>query len=147
MAAVSSFFDAKMPVTAKLLPAQQCERKKVSLFGFALFAYEIGCAKAEQHGDAAAYGSVLVALLAVTRDGRSGHAASTFTVVHGVLGRVAALEQASIGVGEGGHAQSEDDCCCDYKFLHCISLFCICFLVCFLILFIALTRDCGTRDT
>lgn len=123
MTAVSSIFDTKMPVTAKLLPAQQCERKKVSLFGIALFAYEIGCAKAEQHGDAAAYGSVLVALLAVTRDGGSGHAASTFTVVHGVLGRVAALEQASVVVGEGGHAQSEDDCNCHYCLFHCVLVF------------------------
>lgn len=47
MAAVSSFFDAKMPVTEKLLPAPTNERKKVPLFGFVLFAYQIGRTQAE----------------------------------------------------------------------------------------------------
>ncbi len=54
----------KMPVTAKLPPAQQYERKKVSLFLFTAFADEISAAEGCEHCYACA-DRTLIAVLVV----------------------------------------------------------------------------------
>ena len=82
------------------------------LFLSAFLRDEVGAAEGGQHCDARAErsGGTLVAGLAV--GGQHRHVNFTFTVAI-LLGRVATLEEATaIGIGESGHAQSEDDCDC-----------------------------------
>ena len=107
---------------------QQHEMNGIFTLAFAFLGHEVGTAKGSQYSDAGAHGhfvSVLVASLVVRRQHR------------GVLSAVAengvllfwvspALEQAAT-IGEARQAYTEDDCCCDYEFLHRI----LCFIVVF----------------
>ena len=89
-------------------------KRKVSLLVLlTAFADEVGCAQAQQHGDAAADGGILVIRLSVIRQhGHIGAVAPAGAIVF--LIHNTTLEQAAalVRVGESGHAQSEDDCDC-----------------------------------
>lgn len=107
---------------------QQHEMNGIFTLAFAFLGHEVGTAKGSQYCDAGAHGhfvSVLVASLVVRRQHWSVLSA---VAENGVLlfWVGPALEQAAT-IGEARQAYTEDDCCCDYEFLHRI----LCFIVVF----------------
>lgn len=93
---------------------------------FAFLDHEIGTAKGSQYCDAGAHGyfvSVLVASLVVRRQYRGALSA---VAENGVLlfWVGPALEQAAT-IGEARQAYTEDDCYCDYEFLHRFIVICL----------------------
>jgi len=91
------------------------KRKRCSLIFVTFLTYEVGSAETKEYHDTTAQrGSVFVLIRIVARQARHVEAAFAFTVVvRGVV--FTALEQATaIGIGKGCHAESENDCDCQY---------------------------------
>lgn len=108
-----------MPVTAKLPPAQQYERKKSILVLFAAFAYEVGTTEDGKNCNASAERSVSILVVTQTVIWQHGSVGIFTIAINAIIRRCTALEKtASIGVGERGEAKSEDNGDCYYSLFH-----------------------------
>ncbi len=84
-------------------------KETLLLFFFTFLTNEVGCAKAEQHGNAAAQRSILVTISTVARKTRTTlhHTAAFFLFIKSD----ASVQQATV-LGKGTQSHRKNDCYC-----------------------------------